>query len=231
MSELYNELKYNVDKINTLYKNGVTFHKNKTWIAPINGAVTLIGQANAKHALDYAINFSSTCSSSPTWGDNPARQPNLVANLCSYFGSKAAFVNTQETTITKGNEHKISFDENGIQFQDIYLTSVDSPIYSIKITNLPNQLGFYDMSVGSVLHIESEDKTNPSLLGDCDIQVTKSTVNHTTDPYTHMPFASLEISYKIINILRQPSQISEIPQYLKIQYNEDVLSIFNDNYS
>ncbi|MES2613879.1 MAG: hypothetical protein V4591_00525 [Bdellovibrionota bacterium] len=227
MSELYNKLKYNVDKVNSLYKNGITFHNNKTWVAPLDGSISIEGLGKSLQAKDYTLGHvgyavfrSSVMSSGIT----------AIDNLCGTYGTKYAVIGTGKENVKKFSAYEIGVGDNAI-FNNKTYSWQRADSNSLNVTPGPDEYGHYAHFVGQVFHVEGKDQTNPSFMGDCDLTITDSQV--TWDYSQPIATKITTYTYNISKIYRQPSQATGkiIPPYLKIKYSEDVLSIFSDNYS
>ena len=256
MSKLYNQIKYNVDKINSLYRNGLTLYRDTNFISLIDGDITLEWMAGGIRANDYPVNYLGE--TKVTFGAYSTRSYDyIIQDLYDKFAVCPSFIQIKDFVVSKNTCYEIEFNpkETGQEYEknNVALKFGDNILYPHSIYNGEDKSIFrywnvdvtpapvyfeegifshyeYNYNVGDKFHIESVDKKNPYFLGDCDLQVTNFSEEEVPVPYT-FPTHYITIQYQIINISRQPSQIiTEPKQYIKIKYHDDVLSIFNDEY-
>ena len=251
MSTLYNLIKGNVDKLNSIYKNiGFSIHKDTNFISPIDRSVTLEWLAGGIRAKDYPQNYSGEVHIS--FGAYSVMGADyIIRDLSEKFSVTPAFIQKKDFVVSKnknygiifnpknaGQNVAIKFGEN-ILYPDTIYDKDDKNVfkfYNVNITPPPTyyDLGIYshyqyNYNVGDTYHIESTDSSNPYFLGNCDVKVTYYNDVETPVPYT-FPRHDITIRYQITNIYRQPSQSPEPNQYLKIKYHDDVISIFEDSF-
>ena len=254
MSKLYNNTEYNVCKINSLYKEGFTLYKNTRFISQLNGSVTLEWLAGGIRANDYQVNFSSEIKEQLYMYWSPGYDV-IIKDLYNKFVQCPSIVQKLTLPIQKNNTYNVDFnprdtgldfDKNNvaIRFGEKFLHSnsggereSDQNLfrnYFVNVSPSPNKPissmsgCYYDFNVGDTYHIESVDRNNPYFIGDCDVKITyKHKDTYYIDPMA--PPFYFTLHYQITNISRQPSQIITEPrQYLKIKFNEDVVSLFED---
>lgn len=228
MSLLYEELKYNVDKINSLYKNGVTFHKNKTWIAPLDGQIFIEGRTEVYHATDYRLN--EPCNTEGRTNQSITYAPDILKYLrIIYGGGSFSQVQSAVTNVVKGNQYSLLINDNygEIDFNGVALNCRAQDNVNTTITKIVSAPGSNFFNPGEVYRVSSQGQINASDIGDCDILITDYQKVATANPTDFR----LIVYFHISAVYRQPSQSPAIPHYFKIKYSTDVLSIFNDDFA
>ena len=226
MSSLYNQIKSNINRINNIYKIGITFNNNRNWISPSDGNISIEAMAKPHRARDYAQ--GSTGYSYGSAGFGVSSPPDIFYSLCQQYGVYSSAPVTKLINVSKGVQYNIQFPEYesgaSVLFGSTRIYTAINSLDNMKITPPPMEGGWYNYNEGTVYHIEGQDKNNPSFLGDCDVQIT----SYKTEPSGYV--YKTTVAYQIIKIYRQPSQSPDLQQYLKIKYNQDVINLFEDTY-
>ena len=234
MINLYNELKYNVDKINNHYKNGFTFHDNSSWKAPYDGSVSVSGIGKSEYARNYALNTSWDFMASD-FGIADFDTYLYMDHIDGQWQSQIHYyynVVEKTTTVKKDSEYKINFNasswyEPAIAFGGVILAYC-SYYYAFNALTASPPLPYNNVfSVGSVYRIEAKYKTNPSSLGDCEVQV----VNYYDEQNADGSGTHKCVTFKIINILRQPSESKITSPFLTVKYTTDIIKNIENGYN
>ena len=236
MINIFNRIKNNIDKINMLY-NERTFYEPGSFTPPRNGSVTIEGCGNIDKRLDYKLNQVYTAVGVP--GDdyacigyylmcNDGDAPVVIP--AHYIYKSYPIILTCEKyffTFKRIQDYSYyNYFYEGLILTEGYFDpsgrSVDSPMSSPGLifqstpycSDLPSDMKIGDKFVYKV----TESPLNNSYPGDCEIEILSTESRQGNNP--------AKISFKIVNILRQPSELPETKRYIKFKY-DDFINLIN----